>query len=257
MTLTANELSFRTACIFFLMYSTTWADRNRVDFSIDASLQLDVPSATTVPQINATWDFEVYYDSDSRHYDLFTKLRGEGVHAASVHERAGLGVDDAGRLTGHVTDPLLPDVDLSLTVHPNDFRIDRGPDDGFFRLRPEHDQATALARGTAGPYSATFSYEPDGLAFPTLIPDGDADGNGVVDFQDFLTLAVNFDRHDSSLTYKDGDFNYDNEVDFDDFAILADNFGAGAAQVTAVPEPTGAVLLLIALATMLPIRRHR
>ena len=52
---------------------------------------------------------------------------------------------------------------------------------------------------------------------------GDADGNGVVDFADFLILSANFGRTDGS--YADGDFDEDGSVGFSDFLILSGNFG--------------------------------
>lgn len=52
---------------------------------------------------------------------------------------------------------------------------------------------------------------------------GDADGNGEVDFADFLILSANFGKTDA--VFADGDFNANGEVDFEDFLILAESFG--------------------------------
>jgi hypothetical protein len=52
---------------------------------------------------------------------------------------------------------------------------------------------------------------------------GDANGNGEVDFDDFLALSANFGKVDAALA--DGDFNTDRNVDFADFLLLAMNFG--------------------------------
>lgn len=53
---------------------------------------------------------------------------------------------------------------------------------------------------------------------------GDADGNGAVDFADFLVLSQNFGRADD-VAFADGDFDADGEIDFSDFLLLSSNFG--------------------------------
>ena len=234
------------------MWSAAIADRYRVDFSIDAYFEL--PASSGIEEIPATWDLEVYYDPDRRRYDLFTTLGGDGVHAESVHERAGHGVDDAGLLEGYARDRLTPEVQHSLKVHPNDFRIERGPNNSYFRLRPEHKGPIASKKGKIGRHTTTFKYEPSDVANSTLSPDGDVDGDGTVDFADFLILSTNFARRDRSFTYKDGDFNYDNRVDFADFVVLSANFGAGTAHAVSVPEPMGWVPILFGFGLL---RRRR
>lgn len=54
---------------------------------------------------------------------------------------------------------------------------------------------------------------------------GDADGNGVVEFADFLAMSANFGRETDAI-FSDGDFNGDGTVDFDDFLELSGNFGS-------------------------------
>jgi len=56
-----------------------------------------------------------------------------------------------------------------------------------------------------------------------LTLEGDVDGNGDVNFTDFLILSVNFGR-DSALP-QHGDLNQDEVVNFADFLILSANFG--------------------------------
>ena len=74
---------------------------------------------------------------------------------------------------------------------------------------------------------------------------GDADGNGTVEFADFLALSNNFGE---AGQYTDGDFDWNGAVEFEDFLILANNFGkSGAAPAAAVPEPNAALLLLVGL----------
>ena len=51
---------------------------------------------------------------------------------------------------------------------------------------------------------------------------GDANLDGAVDFNDFLSLSAYF-REDG--TWSDGDFDLDGRIDFSDFLLLAANFG--------------------------------
>ena len=64
---------------------------------------------------------------------------------------------------------------------------------------------------------------------------GDVDGDGEVQFSDFVILANNFGHTDAA--WEDGDLNGDQAVDFDDFVILSDNFGQSRARLTAPTLP--------------------
>ena len=47
---------------------------------------------------------------------------------------------------------------------------------------------------------------------------GDADGNGVVNFDDYARIDNGFNNN---LTgYSNGDFNYDGVINFDDYALI-------------------------------------
>ncbi len=64
---------------------------------------------------------------------------------------------------------------------------------------------------------------------------GDADGDGQVQFSDFVILSENFTMDGQ---YTDGDFDKDGVVQFSDFVILSESFGQmGGAVASAVPEP--------------------
>ena len=71
---------------------------------------------------------------------------------------------------------------------------------------------------------------------------GDADGNGTVDFPDFVRLSNNFQEPGQ---YTDGDFNWDGTVTFLDFVLLSNNFGSsgGGSGTFDSPEPTSLGLL--------------
>ena len=72
---------------------------------------------------------------------------------------------------------------------------------------------------------------------------GDLDGNGSVEFADFLVLSGNFG---SDLTaYTEGNIDLMDGIAFADFLILSSNFGQTAG-VAAVPEPTASLPLLFA-----------
>ena len=67
---------------------------------------------------------------------------------------------------------------------------------------------------------------------------GDLDGDGVVSFSDFLTLANNFGMVKSRM---EGDIDNDGVVGFSDFLVLADNFGK---EIVALPDDDVDVLLV-------------
>jgi len=73
---------------------------------------------------------------------------------------------------------------------------------------------------------------------------GDADGNGSVEFKDFLTLANNFD---SPGRWINGDFDLNGHVDFLDFLALSANIGKArqtAVSINSIPEPATFTMLV-------------
>jgi hypothetical protein len=85
---------------------------------------------------------------------------------------------------------------------------------------------------------------------------GDANGDGIVDLQDFGLLKDNFGITQGA-TWAQGDFTGDGAIDLQDFGILKDHFGhtTGDNPVTAVPEP--ATLSLLALGAAVVVGRKR
>ena len=75
------------------------------------------------------------------------------------------------------------------------------------------------------------------MAFSFLA--GDADGNRIVNFNDLLTLARNYNK--TGMTLAQGDFDGNGTVNFNDLLILARNYNkslpAGAAEVPAQAVP--------------------
>ncbi len=65
------------------------------------------------------------------------------------------------------------------------------------------------------------------------LKNGDANRDGFVDFDDFLTLSGNFG--DLNASWTDGDFNRDGEVEFGDFLILSGNFEDDPAMISGGP----------------------
>ena len=122
---------------------------------------------------------------------------------------------------------------------------------------------------------SAFALGPDGGLFAGEVVDGssillraarygDANLDGVVGADDLLALRRNLGARGDRAVWQNGDFNYDGRVSASDLVMLRRNFGqamptvspaAFAAQVTAVPEPgTAGVLLLLGVAAM---RRRR
>ncbi len=102
---------------------------------------------------------------------------------------------------------------------------------------------------------------------------GDATMDGVVDFNDLVKLAQNYNITDGSRTWIGGDFTYDGNTDFNDLVKLAQNYNSSlpseaipgapadfsqefARALSQVPEPNALALIGIAAASLLK-RRQR
>jgi autotransporter-associated beta strand protein len=133
----------------------------------------------------------------------------------------------------------------------------------------------ALSSEVLGASGGTFLQGPvDGSAVvvrETLL--GDATLNGVVDFNDLVQLAQNYNVVDGTRTWFTGDFTYDGNTNFNDLVKLAQNYNTAlpseaipgasaqfeadlAAAFASVPEP-GALSLLGLAACGLAARRRR
>lgn len=84
---------------------------------------------------------------------------------------------------------------------------------------------------------------------------GDLDGNGKVEFADFLILSGNFGK--AVTDHSQGDIDCGGTVDFADFLVLSGNFGREIAGAEPVPEPSGLVLFGMTTLLLGCIRRRR
>ena len=84
---------------------------------------------------------------------------------------------------------------------------------------------------------------------------GDLDGNGLVEFADFLLLSANFGKEVADHTF--GDIDCDGTVAFADFLTLSANFGNSVGATTSVPEPSAWSLLGVASFVVGMLRRRR
>ena len=73
---------------------------------------------------------------------------------------------------------------------------------------------------------------------------GDLNGDGVVEFADFLILSDSFGE-DVDPPGTSGDINSDGRVDFTDFLILSDHFSDNTAGSQSVPEPSYSIIMCL------------
>ena len=101
-------------------------------------------------------------------------------------------------------------------------------------------------------------FSPFVLGYLSRLP-GDCDGDGDVDFLDYITLKRNFGR-EGEFDLCDGDFDGNDQVNEYDFLMLKDYFGLSLEQsgpAAHAPEPTALCLLAVGGLALLRRRRNR
>ena len=84
---------------------------------------------------------------------------------------------------------------------------------------------------------------------------GDLDGNGSVEFADFLVLSANFGQDVADHT--EGDIDCNGRVEFADFLVLSNAFGTTVgAEASSVPEPASGLLFFLGFLGMLQFRKR-
>gem|GEM_PF-2390080 len=83
---------------------------------------------------------------------------------------------------------------------------------------------------------------------------GDIDGNGTVEFADFLVLSNSFGQEVEG--HAQGDLDCNGAVEFADFLVMSANFGQ-AVGTQSVPEPSGALLMAMLLPLLAVFRRRK
>jgi hypothetical protein len=106
--------------------------------------------------------------------------------------------------------------------------------------------------GITGGQTATFSgVNVDATSVLVMYTrPGDADFDGLVDFDDFVRLRDNFGK--APGVWGEGDFNHDGLVDFNDFQLLEVNFGGTVDGLTSNPTPDQASALAAFAAANVP-----
>lgn len=93
---------------------------------------------------------------------------------------------------------------------------------------------------------------------PDLDNQGDFNGDGVLDFADFLIMGENFNTEQPrDVSHDFGDFNFDGRINLRDFLLFRDAIAMGAGEATSVPEPNAGLLLVSGLLCLLAVRRRR
>ena len=172
----------------------------------------------------------------------------DAVRAAEsdFHPHASVKVVDA---NGAVSQSSINGLPLRQSLedsHSDDIFVGFINDTGISRL-----EFTVITNGGPGGHLAIDHLQMGVASLP-----GDADRNGKVELNDFLTVSRNFATPEPA-NWASGDFNFDRRVNFPDFVMLAHNWGRELVMggMAAVPEPTSGVLAMFAILAVFGLRR--
>ena len=206
---------------------------------VGSEIDLHVEFAEGTPKaLRMTFDLEMWGMDD--------RIREPGTAAFDVKIEALSGGEFLGLVA---TDRVALDVSPSTRVDGNAPAFRVAHDSGVIDVRDQNLDALAIRWTTVANLGAEgWAYGLDNFQLTTA-REGDANVDGKVNFADFLILSDNF-GHDEA-TWEDGDFDADGTVLFSDFLLLSDNFGNSSDGVSAVPEPSysvAIVLIIVAVA---------
>jgi hypothetical protein len=144
--------------------------------------------------------------------------------------------------------------DVGVTLTAGDLRIENLANPGVTApavAAVQYDPATRRAAVTFAPailpdgnYRVTLAADAvndaaqnksAAASFDFFVLAGDADRNRVVNFDDLLILAQNYNA--TAATFSRGDFNYDGVVNFDDLLILAQRYNVTLSALPPPPPP--------------------
>lgn len=188
-------------------------------------------------------------------FSLTDEASGNAVEIGTIDNSAGDGVVN---MSGNVS---ILFADLFTSVAPNGGEFNFGIFDNMI-VTTLPDMSDPLdcdmdgMVGTSDIACATAETIADTLAAANIIA-GDLNLDGVVEFPDFLTLSGNFGDPEAAGVYANGDIDLSGEIDFPDFLALSGNFGLSSAELAAVPEPGGFVLLLMPMLLLARLRMRR
>ena len=157
-------------------------------------------------------------------------------------------VEIGGVLAGTEYDQMVVSGSASLAGHLdiqliNGFQPDYGDSFAIMTFASSSDGFDTIT-GTSISATMALAYVPGAtqLTLTAALP-GDANLNGIVNFEDFAQLSNNFNA--TETLWEDGNFNQDGITNFADFVLLANNFGnmVPSGLAAAVPEPASCLVL--------------
>lgn len=262
-----------------LVYNWAGSLSPNLDSPILSDLPFEVPDLEIVPEIRDRWyEFDLYqllpqhvedlsslrgFSMDVGNQDSLTLLGNQSFHQALLDA----GVDHTFEIyTGGHSNRRAQRIEEALTFQSNALvvsSLDFGKD-GTVDVTDMNLLCSEVASAGTGSFfdlDRNMIIDSQDVAYflnEHRTHPGDANLNGEIAFDDFLTLSANFGQSPSSL-WSGGDFDCNGEVDFADFLLLSGNFGrTAAARPASVPEPRPSTLILSgALLILVALRRYR